>query len=181
MFIRAAKRLPDEGYVPLRYGRSLLSDQMEYVKWRERYFWVSPDSPTPLRNLRRDVRDTIAESLLATASHYLRGVHPHREESSYLRSWINFGLQWCLVCAEHEGGINLYTRLPELDVAAINGALDQDGGISAFRRVKQRQWAAFTVGCDPFQSTLLIHLQMLLPVSQNRRDCASLWKPSSGW
>jgi hypothetical protein len=42
--------------------------------------------------------------------------------------------------------------------------------ISAVRQVKQRQWAAFTLGCDPFQSTLLIHLQMLLPVSQNRWD-----------
>lgn len=127
MFIRAAKRLPDKAPILHHYGRSLLSDQLESVVWHERYLWVIRGSPTDFRDVRRDVRDTIADSLLATACQHLRVVPARSEESTYLRSWINVGLQWCMVCVEHEGSINLYTKLPELDVAAINSALDQDG------------------------------------------------------
>jgi len=110
----AATALPQYAYLFRGIGSQLLRNQFKNLVWVEHLFWVIR-IPKNFEYTNSKTLDTLCESLLATAIRYRLF-----EDSSYSRSMITLGLAWCCECIRFEGGINIHTKVPELDVDKVN-------------------------------------------------------------
>ena len=107
----------EDAYLFRSIARDLLRDQLRQVFWQDRLLWVLRFGDHGLSDINRESMDTLCDSLLATAIRYRTSDYENR---LYCRSMITFGLACCIECLDYEGSINVYTELPELDIAKVN-------------------------------------------------------------
>ena len=111
----------EDAYLFRSIARDLLRDQLRQVFWQDRLLWVLRFGDHGLSDINRESMDTLCDSLLATAIRYRTSDY---EDRLYCRSMITFGLACCIKCLDYEGSINVYTELPELDIAKVNEKAD---------------------------------------------------------